>query len=129
MSKVVLVVDDSVTIRQELALVLAPEGFQVVEAADGIDALARVRAGGVSLVLCDVNMPRMNGFEFLRELRMDAELHATVVFVLTTSDSKSERAKAYQENIAGYMVKSGVGHQVSGLARFLTEYRATVLLP
>ena len=81
------------------------------------------------VVLLDLNMPRMNGFEFLRELRMDKELRNTVVFVLTTSGSPAERASAYEENIAGYIMKSGVGPQLSGLARFLIEYRSAILLP
>jgi CheY-like chemotaxis protein len=73
-------------------------------------------------------MPRMNGLEFLRELRLDAALKGTVVFVLTTSGAEADRARAYQHNIAGYMVKSAVGPQFSGLARFLTEFRSTVLV-
>jgi CheY-like chemotaxis protein len=81
------------------------------------------------LVLLDLNMPQMNGFEFLRALRLDDELRGTVVFVLTTSDSDIDRGRAYQESIAGYMVKSGLGPQLRGLARFLIEYRSVVLLP
>ena len=81
------------------------------------------------LVLLDLNMPRMNGFEFLQELRSDEDLRETVVFVLTTSGAETDRARAYRENIAGYMVKSAIGPQFSGLARFLTEYRWAVQLP
>jgi CheY-like chemotaxis protein len=81
------------------------------------------------LVLLDLNMPRMNGLEFLRELRLDPALKGTVVFILTTSGAEADRARAYDENVAGYMVKSAVGPQFSGLARFLTEYRSTVLFP
>ena len=81
------------------------------------------------LVLLDLNMPQMNGFEFLRALRLDEELRGTVVFVLTTSDSPADRKRAYHENIAGYMVKSALGPQLRGLARFLIEYRSAVLLP
>jgi CheY-like chemotaxis protein len=134
----ILLVDDDDVAAEAVVRGLAKHAMHcpIAMAEDGNAALQVLRGTHPTrriakpyLVLLDLNMPRMNGFEFLRELRMDAELHATVVFVLTTSDSKSERAKAYQENIAGYMVKSGVGHQVSGLARFLTEYRATVLLP
>jgi CheY-like chemotaxis protein len=71
----------------------------------------------------------MNGMEFLRELRSDSELRGTVVFVLTTSGSDTDRANAYGQFIAGYMVKSGLGPQLSGLARFLTEYNSAVLPP
>lgn len=81
------------------------------------------------LVFLDLNMPRMNGIEFLRELRDDAALKGTVVFILTTSGAEADRARAYESQIAGYMTKAGVGPQCSGLARFLTEYRSTVLLP
>jgi CheY-like chemotaxis protein len=81
------------------------------------------------LVFLDLNMPRMNGIEFLRELRADAQLKGTVVFILTTSGADADRQRAYESHIAGYMVKSGVGPQFSGLARFLTEYRASVLFP
>jgi CheY-like chemotaxis protein len=81
------------------------------------------------LVLLDLNMPHMSGIEFLRELHSDDRLRGTVVFVLSASGSDSERARAYRECIAGYLVKSRLGPQLSGLARFLTEYRAVVSLP
>jgi CheY-like chemotaxis protein len=108
----------------------------VIPAEDGTAALHILRGTHTArriakpyLVLLDLNMPHMNGFEFLQQLRADTELRGTVVFVLTTSGSETDRARAYQENIAGYMVKSAVGPQFSGLARFLTEYRWAVQLP
>jgi CheY-like chemotaxis protein len=79
------------------------------------------------LVLLDLNMPRMNGIEFLKELRADTALKGTVVFVLTTSGADADRARAYDLGVAGYMVKSGVGPQFKGLASFLNEYRTAVL--
>lgn len=108
----------------------------VVPAEDGAAALHILRGEDEGhrivkpyLVLLDLNMPRMNGFEFLRALRADDELRNTVVFVLTTSGADSDRARAYREHIAGYMVKSEVGPQFGGLARFLTEYRAAIRFP
>lgn len=108
----------------------------VVPAEDGLVALQILRGRHDThwiakpyLVLLDLNMPRMDGFEFLRELRADNELRGTVVFVLTTSGAEHDRARAYREHIAGYMVKSEVGPQFSGLARFLTEYRAAIQFP
>jgi CheY-like chemotaxis protein len=77
----------------------------------------------------DLRMPRMNGFEFLHALRADEALRATVVFVLSNSNSDADRARAYQENIAGYMVKARLGPQLKDLAHFLTEYCSTVVLP
>jgi CheY-like chemotaxis protein len=57
------------------------------------------------LVLLDLNMPKMNGIEFLRELRADPELHGTPVVVLTTSDDERDRVEAYNLNVAGYILK------------------------
>jgi CheY-like chemotaxis protein len=74
-------------------------------------------------------MPRMNGFEFLQEVRSDNQLHDSIVFILSTSDADSDKARAYHENIAGYMVKSSVGPQFSKLAALLDNYRSTVALP
>ncbi len=81
------------------------------------------------LILLDLNMPQMNGFEFLQALRADIQFRDSVVFVLTTSDSDQDRTQAYDENIAGYMTKSSVGPQFKKLASLLEEYCAAVILP
>ena len=57
------------------------------------------------LILLDLNMPKMGGIEFLKELRADPELHATTVVVLTTSDEERDKVKAYDLNVAGYILK------------------------
>jgi CheY-like chemotaxis protein len=108
----------------------------IVIAEDGHVALQILRAqhaerriGKPHLALLDLNMPRMNGFEFLHALRADDALRATLVFVLSTSGSDADRARAYRENIAGYMVKAKLGPQLKGLAHFLVEYGSIVLLP
>jgi len=78
-------------------------------ASDGVEALSMLRTGEVPtdrrLVLLDLNMPRMNGIELLRELRSDPSLHATPVVVLTTSDDERDRIEAYNLYVAGYLVK------------------------
>jgi CheY-like chemotaxis protein len=133
-----LVVDDDDVATEAVVRGMRKHGMDcpIVAAEDGFAALQILRGRHPTrqiakpyLVLLDLNMPRMNGIEFLRELRSDGNLRGTVVFVLTTSGSDADRGRAYRENIAGYMVKSGLGPQLSGLARFLTEYRATVLPP
>ncbi|MEM8792216.1 MAG: response regulator [Pseudomonadota bacterium] len=57
------------------------------------------------IVLLDINMPRMNGHEFLKEVRDDPKLHRALIFVLTTSDAPEDVMRAYDQNIAGYVVK------------------------
>jgi CheY-like chemotaxis protein len=78
-------------------------------AGNGLDALEVLRGDQMPkerrLILLDLNMPRMNGIEFLRELRADPELHGTPVVVLTTSDDERDRVEAYNLNVAGYILK------------------------
>ena len=78
-------------------------------AEDGIEGLEMLRSGKVPrdrrIVLLDLNMPRMNGIEFLRELRADPRLLNTPVVVLTTSNDDRDKIDAYNLNIAGYLVK------------------------
>ena len=79
---------------------------------NGLEALEMLRSTGPDampkdrrLVLIDLNMPRMTGLEFLRELRGDPELHALTVIVLTTSDDERDKVEAFNLNVAGYIVK------------------------
>lgn len=79
---------------------------------DGLEALDLLRGAGEvripgerRLILLDLNMPRMNGLEFLRELRADPQLHHLTVVVLTTSDDERDKIEAYNLNVAGYILK------------------------
>jgi CheY-like chemotaxis protein len=108
-------------------IVLAEDGQIALQILRGQHADRRITKP--YLALLDLNMPRMNGFEFLHALRADETLRATVVFVISTSGSDVDRARAYDENIAGYMVKASLGPQLKGLAQFLVEYRSIILLP
>ena len=78
-------------------------------AENGIEALEKLRGGKIPLhrllVLLDLNMPRMNGIEFLKEIRADGDLRHLPVVVLTTSDDERDRIEAYNLNVAGYIVK------------------------
>lgn len=78
-------------------------------AGDGIEALEMLRSGEMPaenrIVLLDINMPRMDGIEFLRELRADPALRSTTVVVLTTSNEDRDRIHAYELNVAGYILK------------------------
>lgn len=78
-------------------------------AGNGVEALEMLRGGTIPgdrrLILLDLNMPKMNGIEFLTELRADPDLHPTPVVVLTTSNDERDKVDAYNLNVAGYLLK------------------------
>ena len=103
MGKRVMVVDDSATVRQEVAAVLAPEGFEMVEAIDGEDGLKKLGEREISLVLCDVNMPKLNGLDLLAAANAAG---FAVPFVMLTTEGQPELiAKAKSLGAKGWIVK------------------------
>ncbi|HTF94492.1 MAG TPA: response regulator [Cellvibrio sp.] len=134
----VLIVEDDDVAAESVVRSLRKNAidFPITLARDGMEALEILRHTHSDLsiekpylILLDLNMPRMDGFEFLHEVRNDKSLRDSIIFVLTTSDADSDRMRAYDENIAGYMVKSAVGPQFSKLAALLDNYRTTVSMP
>lgn len=108
----------------------------VTVAKDGIEALARLRgADGHDplprpfVILLDINMPRMNGLQFLDELRKDEQIQDAVVFILTTSAHDEDRSAAYKQHVAGYIVKTDVGGGFLDLVDMLDSYWRVVELP
>ena len=108
----------------------------IINASDGIEALQMLRGEGEHeklpppyIILLDLNMPRMNGIEFLDELRQDPELDASIVFVLTTSDDDRDMLAAYQKHVAGYMIKSKAGEDFIQLIGLLDHYWRVIEMP
>jgi two-component system chemotaxis response regulator CheY len=97
-SKTVLVVDDSVTIRQQVSLTLKSAGYQIVEACDG-------REGVDAMVLCDVNMPQMSGIEFIESIKGEATGLPVPVVMLTTDGSPQLITRAKRAGAKGWIVK------------------------
>lgn len=100
MGKVIMVIDDAAAIRQSVGYALQEAGFEVVEAEHGEDALKKLKGKKMDLIVCDVNMPVMDGITFLKKLKNDEEYSAhrfTPTIMLTTEagqDSKEEGKKA-----------------------------------
>jgi CheY-like chemotaxis protein len=132
----ILLIEDDDVAAEAIVRSLKRQGIAapVLHAENGAVALAILRDNSAQraqhpfIALLDLNMPVMNGFEFLREVRSDPKLTGLVVFVLTTSDADIDRSRAYQEHVAGYMVKSAVGPQFRRLASLLDEYSNAVIL-
>jgi CheY-like chemotaxis protein len=102
-------------------------------AGDGLEGLQMLRDGTVPddrrLVLLDLNMPRMNGIEFLRELRRDPDLQHTPVVVLTTSNDERDKIEAYNLNVAGYLLKPVTFINFVEVMATLNKYWSLVELP
>lgn len=104
----------------------------VVHACDGLEALEMLRNGKVKnpyIILLDLQMPRMNGLEFLEQLRLDNDLSRSVVFVLTTSKAEKDITASYSQHIAGYFIKDESGEDFLNLVNMLDGYWKIVYLP
>lgn len=132
--KVLLVEDDQVDVMNvqrafRKSHILNP----LYVAADGVEALELLRGGNLPahglLVLLDLNMPRMSGIEFLREIRRDTELKHLPVVILTTSDDERDRVEAYNLNVAGYIVKPVTFLNFMEAMTTLNKYWELVELP
>lgn len=112
MPKKVLVVDDSATARQQVRMVLEQAGFDVIEAQDGLDALAKVGAVGCHGVVCDLNMPKMSGIEFVEAVKKDAKIAGIPIVILSTERSPTVMRRAQEAGVKGWMIKPFHGAKV-----------------
>ena len=104
--KAVLIVDDSLTVRQQVSLTLKSAGYQIVEACDGREGVDALRAHAeIAMVLCDINMPRMIGLEFLEAIKGDAAGLPLPVIMLTTEGSPDLITRAKRAGAKGWIVK------------------------
>lgn len=133
-----LVVDDDSVDREVVRRGLRKAGSTclVVEAEDGAEALEILRGTSTEaplekpyVVILDLNMPRMNGFEFLDRMRRDPDLQYTPTFVLTTSSAKTDKERAYRKCIAGYIVKSHQNQALVAAMAMIDRYTDVIEQP
>ena len=105
MTKTVLTVDDSRTMRDMLMLALKDAGYRVVQAEDGVHGLEVLQAESPDIVITDINMPRMDGFGFIEGMRADPHHKATPVLVLTTESDAAKKQRARDAGATGWIVK------------------------
>ena len=108
----------------------------ITTARDGIEALEILRGHNgheplpkPHIIMLDLNMPRMNGIEFLAALRADERLKSAVVFMITTSKADEDRIRAYSHNVAGYIVKQDPANTFMQAVSLLEHYWNIVELP
>lgn len=105
MSKVILAVDDSASIRKMVAFTLTGAGYQVIEAVDGQDGLDKARASTVDLVLTDQNMPRMDGLSLVKQLRAMPQYKSAPILILTTESGDQMKQQGKAAGATGWLVK------------------------
>lgn len=115
MASDVLIVDDSAAIRKILARVLQQTELitgKIFEAGDGVQALEVLREHSVSLVLSDINMPNMDGLDFLKEFRSNAAWNGIPVVMITTEGSQAKVMEAVEAGASGYVRKPFTADQI-----------------
>ncbi|ESP91022.1 MULTISPECIES: response regulator [Pseudoalteromonas] len=105
MSKTILVVDDSDSLRQVVNIALTGAGFNVIEARDGKDALTKLNGNKIHLIISDVNMPNMNGIEFVKQAKQLPQYKFTPVIMLTTENQQSMMEEGKKAGAKAWMVK------------------------
>lgn len=103
--KTILTVDDSASIRQMVQLTLKGAGYQVVQANDGNDGLAKAKASPVDMVVTDLNMPGMNGLGLIQELRKLPEYRGVPIIFLTTESDAGMKQQAKAAGATGWITK------------------------
>ncbi|MBK1734670.1 response regulator [Halorhodospira abdelmalekii] len=101
----ILAVDDSASMRQMVTYTLKQGGYEVTEAVDGADALAKAKGGQFDLVITDVNMPKMDGITLVRELRALPAFKFTPILLLTTESAPEKKQEGKQAGATGWLVK------------------------
>ncbi len=101
----ILTIDDSKTMRDMLMLTLADAGFDVIQAVDGKDGVDLLERENVDVVITDINMPRMDGYEVVRQLRARPEHKTTPILVLTTESEAEKKNIAREAGATGWLVK------------------------
>jgi len=113
--KTILIVDDASTLRVLLRLILTRAGYEVVEARDGREALDRLHDSQVDLLLCDINMPNMDGFSLLKALRGDSLYARTPVVMLTSESGADMKCLGHALGAQAWVVKPFHPDQVLSL--------------
>ena len=105
MAKTILAVDDSASLRQMVTFTLKSAGYEVIEAGDGEEGLAKAKGATVNVVLTDQNMPKMDGLTLVKNLRALPQYAATPILLLTTESSDQMKAAGKAAGATGWLVK------------------------
>jgi two-component system chemotaxis response regulator CheY len=121
--KTILVVDDSQFVRSYHSYILEQAHFQVITAVDGSDGLEKLYAHSCDLVLTDINMSNMDGYEFIRRVRSDGKYTALPIIIVSTESEAKDKMKGFEAGANLYIVKpSSPEMMVENIRMILTAY-------
>ena len=122
MPKKILIIDDSITVRQQVGAVLSQAGFEVVEAVDGIEGAELIASRtDIAVVVCDINMPRMNGLDMVRKVKSDPTKASLPIILLTTEGSPALIQQAKSAGAKGWILKPFNGDKLLATVQQLTS--------
>ncbi|MCK9529811.1 MAG: response regulator [Gammaproteobacteria bacterium] len=105
MAKTIMIVDDSASLRQVVAIALKGAGYDVIEACDGKDALCKMTGQKIHLIISDVNMPNMDGIALVKEVKANANYKFTPIIMLTTESQDSKKQEGQAAGAKAWVVK------------------------
>jgi two-component system chemotaxis response regulator CheY len=105
MSKRILTVDDSASIRQMVSFTLKEAGYETVEAVDGKDALAKLNGTPINMIITDLNMPNLDGIGLIKGVRANPSYKFIPIVMLTTESQDSKKMEGKQAGATGWIVK------------------------
>jgi two-component system chemotaxis response regulator CheY len=118
MAKRILIVDDSAAIRQSISFILGQEGYETIEATDGLEALNMLGTiEALDLIITDVNMPNLDGIGFIRKARELAKFKFTPILVLTTESQGSKMNEGKEAGATGWIVKPFNSEKLLGIVK------------
>jgi two-component system, chemotaxis family, chemotaxis protein CheY len=116
MAKTIMTVDDSASVRQMVSFTLRTAGYEVLEAADGVQALSRLH-GSVHLILTDLNMPNMDGIELVKQVRVNPSYKYVPIVLLTTESQDSKKQAGRAAGATGWIVKPFQAEQLLAVVK------------
>lgn len=120
----ILVVEDDAFLRELYRDILKSEGYTVEEAADGEEALQKIKQGGYNLILLDIIMPKINGLEVMKQVKSAPPLNPNKCIIFLTNLDKDEEIKTALQLGNGYLIKSQItpGSLVTQIKSYLEKY-------
>ena len=105
MAKSVLIVDDSPVIRNSLCFLLETEGFHVHTASNGLEGLEKIQAAQFDTIIVDINMPKMHGYDLIKEIRQREHYQDVPIIIITTEEEAADKTKGFEAGANLFLIK------------------------